>query len=99
MRLCPVRWVLEEAPDASGDVALDAAGGCAVGLSFTGSSRDVGACGRVSALADEGHDVQGLVELAVTGPTEAVSLLVLTGGGLDRGGTGEAERGFAAASS
>ena len=67
MLLCVVKGVFEETPDAAGDVALEAAGGFAVGLAFAGPAGDVGASGRAGSLADEGDDVERLVELAVAG--------------------------------
>jgi hypothetical protein len=57
----------------AGDVALEAAPDLAVGLSFASPAVGVGAGCGVGAESGERDDVEGTVELAVTGSVEAVS--------------------------
>ena len=56
---------LEQAPDAAGEVALEAAGRFAGALAFAASALDVVARGRVTARAGDDHAVQGRVDLAI----------------------------------
>ena len=67
-------WWLEEFPDASGEVALEAAQRFAAGLAFGLLAREVGGgLGVETALAD-GEAVQRAVELAVAAAVEAVAV-------------------------
>ena len=99
MLLCGVKGPFEGAPDATRDVALDAADRLTVGLAFARAPSDVVACRWVDALAGDGDEVERSIELAVASPAEPVACLVLPGCGFDRGDASEAcERGFVAAS-
>jgi hypothetical protein len=82
--------VFEESPDAAGDESFDAADGLPFGHAFASAARDVGLGGGTAALPSDGHEVEGAVELAVTASVEAVTVLALSGGGLDRSAAGEA---------
>lgn len=80
--------MFEEAVDASGEVALEAAACFASGLVLVEASFDVGLGGGVVAGAGEDRGVEGAVELAVAAAVEAVAD-GLAGGGGDGGGAGE----------
>ena len=67
-------------------------GGFAAGLSFHGSSFDVGDRGWVHASAGDDDLVECAVELSVAAAVEAVADC-LAGGGGDGGGAGEAGEG------
>ncbi len=88
------RSVFEEAVEAAGEVALEAAACFASGLAFLESAFDVGDRRGMCALpCDEDH-VQCTVEFAVTGSVEAVADGLPRGSG-DQGGAGKpCEGGF-----
>jgi hypothetical protein len=65
---------LEQAPDAAGEVALEAADRFAGALAFAASSGDVVAGLRVTACAGDDHAVQGRVDLAVAALIEPLAL-------------------------
>src|SRR4051794_33039223 len=91
-------WVLEEAPDATGDEAFDAADGFAFGLALGDAAGDVGLRGWVASPLGDGDEVERPVELAVSAAVEAMAGLVLAGGRRHRRRAAEAgERGFAVA--
>src|SRR6266566_8097166 len=88
------RSVFEEAVEAAGEVALEAAGCFASGFSFLQPSFDVGDGGGVGAFAGDEDHVECAVEFAVAASVEPVADR-LPGGGGDRGCAGEAcEGGF-----
>ena len=94
MLLCLVKvqfGVFEESPDASCDEAFEASSGFSFGLAFAGSSSHVVLGDRAAALAGDGNEVEGPVELAIAAAVESVLVLVLAGGDLD--GCGAAESG------
>jgi len=70
-------WVLEEAPDASGDVALQAADDFGFGFALGEAAGDVLACGRVLSESCCCDDVEGVVEAAVAATVESVPVLRL----------------------
>ena len=78
---------VEQAPDAAGEVAFEAADRFAFGFAFGVSAVEVGAGGWVGAGAGERDDVDRAVELAVTAAVEPVAFGVAGAGG-DRGGAG-----------
>jgi hypothetical protein len=61
-------------PDASGEVAFEAADGFACGLAFGGLASDVVLGLGVAAGAGDGDAVQGGIDLAVAAAIEPVSL-------------------------
>jgi hypothetical protein len=75
--------VFEEAVEAAGEVALEAADGFAVSLAFADASVDVVDRGRVGSAPGDEDVVEGAVQLAVAAAVEAVSD-GLAGGGGDR---------------
>lgn len=64
--------VLQDAEEATGEVAFDAAEGFAFGLAFGDAALDVGAGFGVGFGADDRGLVDGPVELAVTAAAEAM---------------------------
>jgi hypothetical protein len=92
------RRVFEESPDASCDVALEAADDFSFGLAFCESTGHVGAGCRVSLEPGDSDDVERVVHSSVASTIEAVTVLGLSGCRWDGGGAGESsERGFVAA--
>jgi hypothetical protein len=65
--------MLEEAPDASPGVALEAPLELSFGPALLESPFDVGLGSGAAPGPGGGHEVQGRVELAVAAPVEAVS--------------------------
>lgn len=91
------RWVLEESPDAAGDVALDAASDLSVGLALGASLGAVDTGRFVVGSAGERDDVEGTVELAIAIAIEAMAILALAGRHRDGCDAAEAsERGLVA---
>src|SRR6187549_1727666 len=72
---------LQEAPDAAGEVALEAADRLAGAFAFAAPALDVLACRRVAAGAGDDHAVQRGVDLAVAAVVEPVALRVAGAGG------------------
>ena len=66
--------MLEEVPDAAGEVALEAADCVAVGLAFGAFAFDVGLGLGVAACAGDGDAVNGGVDLAVAAAVESVAV-------------------------
>jgi hypothetical protein len=66
--------LVEEVPDAAGEVAFEAADGFAVGLAFGGLAGDVVAGFWVAAGAGDGDAVDGGVDLAVAAAIESVAV-------------------------
>jgi hypothetical protein len=71
----------EEAVEAAGEVALEAAEGFLAGLAFGDLALEVGAGVGVMGGAGDGDDVQGAVELAVAAAVQAVAAAGPGGGG------------------
>src|SRR6266567_2641479 len=93
---CQWRSVFEEAVEAAGEVALEAAVCFASGLAFLEASFDVGDRGGVCAFACDEDHVQRAVEFAVAASVEPVADR-LPGGSGYRCGAGEpCEGGFGA---
>src|SRR3954471_3122175 len=72
---------LEQAPDAAGEVALEAADRFAAALAFGASSGDVVARWLVTARAGDDHAVKRGVDLAVAAAVEPMALGVARTGG------------------
>src|SRR3954465_1383513 len=72
---------LEEAPDAAGEVALEAAQGCAAGLAVRLLAGEGGGGLGVEAALGDGEAVQRAVELAVAAAIEAVAVGAARRGG------------------
>ncbi len=67
---------MEQSPDVSGEVALEAADRFAGGLAFGAAAFDVVAGWLVAAGAGDDDAVQGVVDLAVAAGVQALSLVV-----------------------
>ena len=81
--------VLEESPDVSCDVALEAASDFAVGLALGSASRDVGLGGFVMVHAHESDHVASPVEFPVAVSVEAMPILALPRVRRQRSDTGQ----------
>src|SRR5512133_3396560 len=86
---CSGRGGLEQAPEAAGEVALEAADGFFGALAFGAFARDVVLGLGVAAQAGDGDAVDGRVDLAVAAAVQSVAVAVAGADG-DRGDAGGA---------
>ena len=78
------RAVVEQSPDASGEIALETALGLALGLSVAGAAKDVFAGWCMAGESGDHHLMKGAVEVPVAAAVEPkrVTCPLLAGNGL-----------------